>query len=247
MGAITPALWEVLELEHDEGNGLRIGLDDYPIHDPAHRIDLNRLILDEYLNRDIGLETVPLFIHRLRLKMRQIMPYYNKLYATEELLLGKELATFDLQTERDDASTENGSSTTTGKNRADGSSTVTSTSGARNVSSDTPGTRLSGDEDYASAAADATSTATSATKSTQDTTNEQGTTNTGAGTLKGLSKTTGFQGAASDLLTKYRQTLLNIDMMIVPDLNELFLLVRGNNTEILPMDHYPTLPMLGAY
>jgi hypothetical protein len=236
MGVFTPELYKVLAFEHDAGDGMRIGLDDYPIFDPAHRAVLNALIIDEYQHREIGLESIPLFVHRLRLKMRQIMPYYNQLYATEHLLLGKELSTFDLTTVKDDTSTEHG---TTDANLT---SKVTSTSGARNVNSDTPETPLSGDEDYATSLADVNSTAEN------DTTSTQGNTTDNTGTLNGTTTTNGYQGAASDLLNKYRATLLNIDMMIVPQLNELFMLVRGNGSEMLPHrfdDDTYSLPSLG--
>lgn len=223
MGLFGPELYKVLQYEHDAGDGMRIGLDDYPIFNPAHRIELNQLIIDEYINREIGLETVPLFIHRLRLKMRQIMPYWNKMYASEVLIAtGQELSTFNLHTDRNDTSTENG---TTGANLT---SQVTSTSGARNVNSDTPETQLSGDEDYATSLADVNSTAEN------DTTSAQTGTSANTGTLNGTTAVTGYQGSAADLLTKYRATLLNIDMMILPQLNELFMLVRGNGSEYRP-------------
>lgn len=242
MGLYGPELYKVLAFEHDAGDGMRIGLDDYPIFDESHRIPLNQLIIDEYINREIGLETVPLFIHRLRLKMRQIMPYYNQLYATEQMLAGKELATFDLTTTRADSSTENGTT------HASGDANTTSGAGARNVNSETPETPLSGDEDYATSLMDANSTATSDTTSTQDTTNST------TGTLNGSTTVTGFQGAAADLLTKYRATLLNIDMMVLPNLNELFMLVRGNGAEYRPdylgtgsFDSYSDTPGLALY
>lgn len=234
MSTFTPPLWQVLRFEHDAGDGMRIGLDDYPLFDEANRSILNGLIIDEYYEREIGLETVPLFTRRLRLKMRQIMPYYNKLFASEALIVGKELATFDLSTSRNDTTNDTNTGT------ADGTANVKSTSGARNVNSDTPQTMLSGSEDYATSAADATSTATS------DTTSSQKTAGTALSQLEALSHTTGFQGAASTLLNNYRATILNINMMIVPELNDLFMLVRGNESEILPdPDLYSPLPMLG--
>lgn len=235
MGLYGPELYKVLEFEHDTGDGMRIGLDDYPIFNPGHRIELNQLIIDEYINREIGLETVPLFIHRLRLKMRQIMPYWNKVYASELIAFGP-LDTFNLTTKRDDTSTENG---TTG---AKLTSQVTSTSGARNVNSDTPETQLSGDEDYATSLADVNSTAEN------DTTSDQTGTSANTGTLTGTTTVNGFQGAAADLLNKYRATLLNIDMMILPQLNDLFMLIRGNGSEMLPHrfdDDTYSLPSLG--
>lgn len=234
MGVFGPALWEVLKYERDAGDGMRIGLDDYPIHDEANRAVLNDLIITEYYEREIGLDTVPLFVRRLRLKMLQIMPYYNKLFASEDLIVGKELATFDLTTERSDESND------TNSNTAKGNSQVVSTSGARNVNSDTPQVLLSGNKDYATSAADATSTATSTTNSGQDTSGST------LSKLEALSHTTGFQGAASTLLNNYRATLLNINMMIVPEVNELFMLVRSDGTEIMPARNlYEPFPMLG--
>jgi hypothetical protein len=221
MATFTPPLWKVMEYEHDTGNGMRIGLDDYPIFDEAHRLELNQLIIDEYLNREIGLETIPLFTHRLRLKMRQIMPYYNQLFLSERLVFDP-LSTFDLETTRNDA-TKAGST----QNIKNGS-TITSGSGARTVNSDTPETMLSDDEDYATSATDANSTGSTNTSTTSD--------NTGSETseLDGVSRTKGYQGSAADLLQRYRSTFLNINMSVVRDCGDLFMLVISNGSEFLP-------------
>jgi hypothetical protein len=235
VGYFGPQLWEVMEYRHDEGNGLRIGLDDYPIFDEAYRPILNQLIIDEYVNREIGQETAELFIHRLRLKMRQIMPYFNQLYKSE-LVQFNPLATFDLNTVRSDTAGGNA------KSNANGTTGVTSGSKARTVNSDTPENQLSDAEDYADSLTDSTSEGTSATTSGQATTSEN------SSTASGNSHVTGFQGAAADLLQKYRATFLNIDMMIIPQLNELFSLVLSTGTEILPSPHeYGRLPQIESW
>jgi hypothetical protein len=221
MGYFAPQLYEVMDMEHDTGDGLRIGLDDYPIFNENHRPVLNQLIIDEYLNREIGLESVPLFIHRLRLKMRQMMPYYNKLYLSE-LIEFDPLATFDLTTARDDNATGTAGST------ANGTTGITSSTSARAVNSDTPENQLSEDEDYATALTDTNSQSASNTTSGQNTTSQNTQNANGTTTVKG------FQGAAADQLAKYRSILLNIDMMILPQLNELFMLVLSTGSEILP-------------
>ena len=59
---------------------------DYPIFDPAYKKDLESKIISHFYTREIGVETVGLFKHRLKNKMREIMPYYNQLYNSEKLV-----------------------------------------------------------------------------------------------------------------------------------------------------------------
>lgn len=56
---------------------------DYPIFDEAYRAVLEKKILVHYYTREICEETVALWKLRLRAKMNEIMPYYNKLYESE--------------------------------------------------------------------------------------------------------------------------------------------------------------------
>lgn len=58
---------------------------DYPIFDPNYKKDLESKILQHYYTQEIGLETVGLWKLKLRTKMREIMPFYNKLYESEKL------------------------------------------------------------------------------------------------------------------------------------------------------------------
>ena len=59
---------------------------DYPIFDENYKPTLESKILSHYYTREIGLETVGLWKHFLKNKMREIMPYYNKLYSAELLM-----------------------------------------------------------------------------------------------------------------------------------------------------------------
>jgi hypothetical protein len=221
MATFTMELWEVLELEGDNGNGARIGLDRYPIFDEDYRDGLNRLIIQEYWEREIGQESVAMFRLALSRRMQQLMPYYNQLYKSQ-LIEFDPLSTFNLKTIRDDTTTENGEQST------EGSAKVTSGTGGRTINSDFPQTMLAGDADYASSGSDVNSTATTA-NDTNGTTTSNGTTDT-----NGSSTTTGYQGAASDLLNKLRASFLNIDMMILPQLSDCFMLVRDSGEEMLP-------------
>lgn len=58
---------------------------DYPIFDEAYRPVLESKILYHYYTREICEETVGLWKLRLKAKMNEIMPYYNKLYQSELL------------------------------------------------------------------------------------------------------------------------------------------------------------------
>lgn len=58
----------------------------YPIFDESYREILETKILTHYYTREIGLETFGLWKHFLKMRMNEIMPYYNKLYQAELLM-----------------------------------------------------------------------------------------------------------------------------------------------------------------
>lgn len=63
-----------------------LGLDDYPIFDESYRSTLNDKIIRHYYFHEIGFETAGQFAWFLRTKMHEIMPYYNQLYASQDLI-----------------------------------------------------------------------------------------------------------------------------------------------------------------
>ncbi len=178
----------------------KIGLGYFPIFDEAYRNTLTGKIIDHYWNREIGQETIEMFKLALRRKMNEIMPYYNKMYLSEQISFDP-LATVDLHTIQD--VTNSGTSNSTSGNVAK----------SRSVASETPQTILSGDADYATSAADVSGTT--------DVTNAA----TDASTQDVTTDVTGFQGIASQLLMSYRDALLNIDVAVIRDLQELFMQV----------------------
>jgi hypothetical protein len=221
MGTYTMALKSVLDLEKDAGNGYRIGLSDYPIFDAAYRDGLNQKIINHYYNREIGQETISIFAFNLRRKMFEIMPTYNQVYAST-LIDFDPLSTFDLSTTRTDTGTE---AATTNNNTT---GRVNSAGQSRAVNFDTPQTQLSENEDYATSGADSKSTSL-----TENSGTGSGTTNTNSA-MNGNSRTKGYQGSAADLLMKFRATIVNVDMMIINELSELFMGVWDNGDEMLP-------------
>lgn len=187
-----------------------LGMGYYPIFDEAYRPILNGKILDEFYMREIGLETIGMWTLSMRRRLNNAMPYFNKLYESEKIPYDA-LSTMNIVSVRDDTAHETQSAT------GDNTSTNNTTSAARAVSSSTPNTMLSGDEDYATGATDTNSqsnanvTSNNTTNSTNDVTNN------------GNSTVTGYQAAASDLINKFRATLLNIDMMIIRELQPCFM------------------------
>lgn len=164
-------------------NDFDIGLKDYPLFDESYRDTLNKKIIDHFYYQEIGFETAALFKHYLNVTMQEIMPYYNELYKTQELVKNP-LTTDDIQQtdiiDRNDAK--------------------------KNVYSETPQGMLSiGD----------VNSETYATNATLDEikTHDEHTLN-----RKGRS---GISESA--LLAQYRSTFINIDMMIIEELQNLFM------------------------
>jgi hypothetical protein len=202
-----------------------IGLGSYPIFDEEYRAILNGKIVDEYFTREIGTETIDNFALMMRRKMDQIMPYYNKLYLSEQIPYTA-LDTMRIHTV----------GKLTGIEEVKASATADSLTGtdanSRAVSSQTPQTMLAGNEDYATAATDSVSKSDVVGKSTQDTESDS-TNNTESDNL-----VTGYQAVASDLIQKYRSTLLNIDTSILLEVQDCFMLLLNNNDAYTPIPYY---------
>jgi hypothetical protein len=147
-------------------------------------------------------------------KMAEIMPLYNQHYEISAIDFNQ------LETVRiNNANTVNGTTTSAG------GSTNDSTSGAKSraVSQDLPQTLLSGNGDYATAAQDNVSESTGHAVASENATQNQNSTADNA--------TTGFQGNAALMLLQYRQSLVNVDMMIIEELRTLFMLLFSNGDE----------------
>lgn len=218
-----------------EGN-YDLGLNDYPIFDESYREQLNNKIIQHYYFREIGFETEALFKNRLNQKMNEIMPYYNQMYESSKLKIDP-LSTIDLEEvfSRKSKTTGEGTSSTsgTGNNTNNFNSTDTTDYGKISKFSDiaqaqTTPNEILNDKYLTSATVDDgqdkntnTGTNTSQTESTTSgtSTDERNLDEDTTLTRKGNNGT----ASESELLNMYRETFLNIDMMIIDDLDELFL------------------------
>lgn len=59
-------------------------VDKYPIWDEKHRAELEKKIIEHYMFRQIGFETPGRFKFELNKKMREIMPYFIKIWKTTQ-------------------------------------------------------------------------------------------------------------------------------------------------------------------
>ena len=208
---------------------------DFPIFDENYRQVLCRKILKHYYTREIAHETVGRWKLALNAKLNEIMPYYNQLYKSE-LLEFNPFYDVDLTRKREGSGTSNRTSNNTETNSGT-SKNVSSGSGTSNTDtlnrfSDTPQNSMD-----TQGIADSVPL-TTVTKVNEDntTTNESTDTltrndnKTGSGTEninntdKYIETVKGKQGTEnySSLLKKFRETFLNIDMMIIEDCSDCF-------------------------
>lgn len=210
MPAFTMTLDEVIEFE----GANNIGLDSYPIFDEAHRAILNQKIIDQYLNCEIGQETISMFRHAMRRKMNNIMPMYNEHYRLSAIKLDA-LSTMNVNTK----GTSTGSST-----GESGNSTENTTNGKSvGVASSFPQNRLRPDGDYATGSQESNSDTTS--KSTAEETQNASQTGANESTM------TGYQGHQPSLIFAARETIVNIDLDIISELKTLFMGIWNTNEE----------------
>lgn len=208
---------------------------DFPIFDENYRQVLCRKILKHYYTREIAHETVGRWKLALNAKLNEIMPYYNQLYKSE-LLEFNPFYDVDLTRSREGSGTSNKTSNNTETNSGT-SKNVSSESGTNNTDtlnrfSDTPQNSMDTQGITDSVPL------TTVTKVNEDntTTNEstdtltRNDTKTGNGTEninntdKYIETVKGKQGTEnySSLLKKFRETFLNIDMMVIEDCSDCF-------------------------
>lgn len=192
---------------------------DFPIFDENYRAELCKKILRHYYTREICCETLGRWKLFLSDKMKNIMPYYNQLYQSE-LLKIEPLVSVDRSVTHEGSGSE---SKTTKRNGTNTSQTNTNGStDTWSYYSDTPQGGIDGLEtnDYLTNATH--NKGTDSTNSTLDGTSSDSETGTGNRSDSYVDKILGYEGNQSDMLLKFRETFLNIDMMIIDELKDLF-------------------------
>lgn len=192
---------------------------DFPIFDEEYRSELCKKILRHYYTREICCETVGRWKLFLSDKMKNIMPYYNQLYQSE-LLKIQPLVSVDRSVSHkgvgNETKTTSSNATNTNNSRTDGSTETWS------YYSDTPQGGINGldTNDYLTNATH--NTGTDLTNSTVNGATSANETGKGSRNDMYVDKILGYEGNQSEMLLKFRETFLNIDMMIINELKDLF-------------------------
>ena len=203
---------------------------DYPIFDAAYKPTLETKIIRHFYTREIALETYGLWKLKLEAKMNEIMPYYNQLYKSE-LLEFNPLYDTDINVDgkRKTKTVGNGTSQDSGTD----TSRTEDKHNTWDLYSDTPqgGIRgILGAEDDPSLGSNAF--LTNARHTFGDTDGSTGSTTYGKKNVRNdvtdgdtdyLEHVYGYRGKSpSKSLQEFRETMLNIDMKVIKELEDLF-------------------------
>lgn len=186
-------------------NKFDLGLKDYPIFDENYRTILNNNIINHYYMNEIAFETAQLFKFYLNQKMNEIMPYYNNLYKAQKDIIDNYFDNVDIK----ETSNRNITSNTT--------SNSNSNSDSRNLYQDTPSSKLNFND------------LENQKWATSYTMNKSQVNDNSSGNGKSIDNyekiLVGNNGGKYkiELLQDIKNNLMNIDLMIINDLNELFM------------------------
>lgn len=229
--------------------------------DEEYRSVLCQKILKHYYLREIGCETVGVWVLWMNTKLEEIMPYYNQLYASAKLefnpmqntnVTRNHTRTIDGTTKEDGSRTDNKTNDTvlTSDNTTESSisntknATITNNATKKDLYSDTPQGSITGleKENYLTNARQITNSENNSQGEThngsEETTASLKEANKNSSTLSGTTSNTGSSNTTedyietitgkegtesySDLLLKFRETIINIDMMVINEFEELF-------------------------
>ena len=202
MATFTMTLQQVLDANTDEDRYKCLGLDQYPIFDEEYREPLNEKLIAHFNEQEIAHETDSMWRYAMKRKMNEIMPLFNQHYKASQIEIDP-LLTVNIRS--------------VGENTETSATESNTTSDGRVVASNTPQVRLSGQGDYATNAQDSKSE-----------TNADGTANN---TANNENTTTGYQGNPAELILMMRQAFVNVDMMVIDSLSEMFMMVWDNGQE----------------
>ena len=197
---------------------------DFPIFDEEYRPILEKKIIRHFYTREIGDETVGLFMLHLSAKLNDIMPYYNQLYESELIELNPITDVSYSRSGSESLSASESTLSSLSTSESNSSSEIHSNS-MWDMYQDTPQNQLAGVESL-----EYLTNATLDKDHGNSSSHQNGTVNS---TGRGLMDRTDFKryfekfegyrnNNPSKLLSDYRDTFLNIDLMIIGELEKLF-------------------------
>lgn len=189
-------------------NNFDFQMTNYPIFDETYRETLNNNILHHYYENEIGFETAPLFRFYLNQKLNEIMPYYNELYKVQKKLIDDKLLLNNVNLTEE----------LKGRNTTQTSSVSQSSNKGKNLFQDTPQGNISQQDINAQNVY-----ATNITLN-DNSINDNSSAN-GSGTNEYIKTIIGNNGGKFniDVLNDIKNNLMNIDLMIINELYDLFM------------------------
>lgn len=247
---ITVELGDLLGSVMPNGEPFKLWDFDYPsFYEGDDKTAFEQKVIDHYRFRQIGVETPGRFKHNFKTKIREIMPYYIQLYKSVEIMenIDDPFGNVDIVEtyEEESAGSSTGSQTSSSSGTSDTSETgtvnnsesLTKSGDKEERRSNTPMGSVDNLDNYLSEAlrentsnveSSESETGTSSTTNANTSTESEGTSTTSnTGTVKHTLTKKGNQGVntyAHDMI-ELRQTFLNVDLMIINELNDLFLRV----------------------
>ena len=186
-------------------NNFDFGLKNYPIFNETYRETLNNNILNYYFESEIGFETAELFKFYLNNTLELIMPKYNELYKKQEMALENIFGNVDLN---EDSKRNNQNKVNTTSN---------SNTNNKNLFQDTPQGQLDFTElENQKWATNYTMNKSNVNDSSQSTGNNDE-------VYERHIKGNNGNKYNIDLLKDIKNNLMNIDLMIINELNDLFM------------------------
>ena len=224
MADYTLTLGNLIDRGFNTDEKLHLSAQYYPIFDENYRTKLNEKIVAHYA------------LFYLGRTMREQMDYFNQLYVSAQRKFDP-FVTSDIRQEMDSTSTNESSGKSSGtqsnESTANSTSDTTADNSSMTFNSEFPQTRIDDFRKYATTASQTDSTGNTHTSTQQDSTaTATSTSNTdyAHSSDKGnsVSHTLGTSGSQSQLLLDWRNTMLNIDMMVINSLENLFMGMWGS-------------------
>lgn len=214
MAKLTIELLEIVEMYTDDDKSIIDRISEsapkifdfpYPIWDEGYRQTLNTKIIAHYIRDEISAETIGLWKLNMWRKMNEIMPYYNELYLTT-------LEKFDPKNEIDLTTLVDRK--VAGSNDDTSSGTTIDTN--ENLGKDYPQAVVNGADSQFYGSQGSSGTGKSEGKTERHSENE--------GKEDAVTTRKGRTGARTqaDLITSFREAIINIDVLIIEELRTQF-------------------------
>lgn len=222
------------QLRNVINSGYDLGLKNYPIFDEKYRPILNAKILQHYYMCEIGFESVEMFKFALNREMNEIMPLFNQYYKSELVEFNPlyNIDTTETYTHKIDNKNNNSQNSKSDSNSLS-ESTGSGASGDKSVFSDTPNSIITPEqinsELYATNVTVGATTNATASNGKMDNNTVVDITGINTGemleeyTRKVIGSSAGL--AFSTAIKKWRDIMINVDMLVIEKLDGLFMQV----------------------